>query len=135
VDRAGRVNPGTSTPAPAPFDLVVTSASNNWAGVGVEARSGVDAVGVVLQRLARTRTPSPTWRFLVRLIFGRLCWSVGCAARARRPVSGAARAERAGGLRPVRQGRLEDVQKVLPGLERSEGEEQNVHSAASIEGS
>jgi len=37
-----------------------------------------------------------------------------CAARARRPVSGAARAERAGGLRPARQGRLEDVQKVLP---------------------
>jgi hypothetical protein len=29
-----------------------------------------------------------------------------CAARARRPVSGAARAERAGGLRPARQGRL-----------------------------
>ena len=53
------------------------------------------------------------------VIFGRVVLVRGlCAARARRPGSGAARAERAGGLRPARQGRLEDVQNVLLRVER-----------------
>lgn len=96
-------------PAPVSFDLVVTVAARVWAGVGVEARSGVDAAGAVYDAWqgqgsslawhspARDLRSSPAGPWILR--------RPGAPARER-----SGRTERAGGLRPARQGRLDPLE-------------------------
>jgi hypothetical protein len=109
IDRAGRVKAGTHRGAgPAPIHLVVLDPREPGRGRCRGARSGLDAVGPVVD----------DWR-------GRAGASVAPETSASHPVlgPGAARARRPGaerqgrarmeGCAPARQGRLEDVQKVL----------------------
>lgn len=90
---------------PGPFDLVVTSAADVWAG-GVEAAARLMRAGAVYDTWQGRGSPSRAGAPLARVIFGRLLLVRGyCATRARR--AGAERARpsvQEGRARPVRAG-------------------------------